>query len=233
MQRRGVVRCALLFCLAVAGVVALAGDVMVPEVTEMEGAGKILFSFGDGGEDAPAFLARSIGGEEQRATFRLPAEGIERYKLAIVARTDKEGAITGFSLVTWKPAEKKAEREWPQLKPVEGAEARIRGSQTLLVRQLPAEGTDAKWSLEIVSFRRIEPKEDEDPIVRAKKEVIEDGGARLIEDRRYTLVAPATPSEKSCCGILLSPAWKEAGKTLEGFDAQLVTTPAPAAEARG
>ena len=72
MQRRGKVRCALLSCLAVAGVVAFAGDVMVPEVTEMQGAQKILFSFGGGGEDAPAFLARSIGGEEQRATFRLP-----------------------------------------------------------------------------------------------------------------------------------------------------------------
>ncbi|MCK6461735.1 MAG: hypothetical protein L6Q95_17785 [Planctomycetes bacterium] len=227
MQRRGLVPCALLSCLAVAGVVAFAKDVMVPETTEMKGAGKILLSFGGGGEDAPAFLARSLDGEEQRATFPLPAEGIADWKLALVARTDKGGAITGFSLVTWKQAEKKPEREWPELKAVEGAEARIRGSQTLLFRQLPAEGKGSKWSFEIVSFRRIEPKEDEDPVVRARKEILEEEGARLIEDRRYTLVAPATPTEKTFCGILLVPAWKEEGKALEGFDARLVTTPAP------
>jgi hypothetical protein len=220
------VRCALLSCLAFLAVAAFAGDAMVPEVTEIPGAQKILFSFGGGGEDAPAFLARSVGGEEQSVTRKLPSEGVSDYKLALVARTDKMGAITGFSLVTWKPAEKKADKEWPQLKPIEGAEAAIRGSQTLLIRQLASVGKDAKWSFEIVSFRRIEPKDDDDAIARAKKEVIEEGGARLIEDRRFTLVAPATPSDKTCYGILLTPAWKEPGKTLEGFDAHLMTTPA-------
>lgn len=215
------------WCLALLAVVAFAGDAMVPEVTEMNGAKKILFSFQAGGENSPCFVAKAIGGDEQHASRQLPSEGIKDYKLALVARTDRGGAITGFSLVTWKPAEKKAEREWPQLKPVEGAEARIRGSATVLVRQLPAEGRDAKWSFEIVSFRRIEPKEADDPVVRAKKEILEDGGARLIEDGRFTLVAPAAPTEKACCGILLAPVWKDPGKTLEGFDAQLVTTPAP------
>jgi hypothetical protein len=225
------VRSALLSCLALLAVVAFAGDAMVPEISEMPGANKILFSFGGGGEDAAAFLAKSVGGEEHKVTRRPPSEGIADYKLALVARTSKMGAIEGFSLVTWKPAEKEAEEAWPTLKPIEGAETSIRGAQTILVRQLPATAKDAKWSLEIISFRRIEPKDDEDPVVRAKKEVIEgEGGTRLIEDKRFTLVAPATPTDKTCYGILLTPVWKEPGKTLEGFDAALVTTPAPKEE---
>jgi len=216
------------WCLALVAVAATAGDATVPEVTEMDGAQKILFSFQAGGESRPSFTAKEAGGAEQQATRELPSDGIKDYKLALVAKTDKEGAITGFAFVTWKPAERKAENEWPQLKPIEGAEARIRGAATLLIRQLPAEGKDPKWSFEIISFRRIEPKEADDPVVRAKKEILEEGGARLIEDKRFTLVAPAMPTERTCYGILLVPVWKDPGKTLDGFDAQLVTTPAPA-----
>lgn len=111
-----------------------------------------------------------------------------------------------------------------------GATAKIRGAQVLMLRQLPPpEGVkEAKWSFELISFRKIEPKEEDDPVVRAKKEVIEDKGARLIEDRRFTLAAPTAPHEAMRYGIVLVPVWKEKGLTLDGFDAQLVTTPAPA-----
>jgi hypothetical protein len=212
-----------------AATVASGGDVMIPEVTEMPGAQKLLVTLAAG--EGPALLVRSIGGEEQRATLRLPSEGLDRYKLALIAQTTKEGTIAGFSLVTWKPGEKKeggTARAWPELKDVAGATARIRGAQALMLRRLAAPEKDAKWSFELISFRRIEPKEEDDPIVRAKKEVIEEGGARLIEDRRFTLIAPTTPTEDPRYGVLLVPAWKEEGRTLDGFDGQLVTTPAPA-----
>lgn len=228
------VRCTFLSCLALLALAAFAGDAMVPEVTRIEGASNILFSFG-GGDDATSFVARSAEHEDKRATRPAPSERISEFKLALVANTDEKGMITDFSLVSWKPADKPAEKaadaEWPQLKPIEGAEARIRGSSTLLVRKLTATAKDAKWSLEIISFRRMEPGEkDEDPVARAKKETIEEGGARLIEDRRFTLVAPAMPTDKTCYGILLTPVWKEPGKTLDGFDAKLVSTPAARAE---
>jgi hypothetical protein len=203
---------------------------MIPEVTEMPEAQKLVVSLGleDG---APAFLVRSPGGEEQRATRRLPAEGLERYHLALITQTARDGAIRGFSVVTWKPAAKGDEppaRVWPELKDVPGATARIRGAGIVMIRRLEAPaGSSMKWGLELISFRKIEAKDEEDPIVRAKKEVIEDGGARLIEDRRFSLFAPATPGEDPRYGVLLKPVWK-AEAQLDGFDAQLVMTPAPA-----
>lgn len=221
---------AVLF-LGVLGVaLAVAGEVMVPEVTEMPGAEKILLSFA-AGEGSPAFRIRSAGGEEHQASCPLPTEGIERFKLALIAATDRDGAITGYSLVTWKPGDKKEDLAgvWPELKDVAGAKARIRGSDTLLLRRFapPASGP-AKWGFELISFRKIEPKDEDDPVARAKKETIEEGGARLIEDRRFTLLAPELAGESPRYGVLLTPAWKDKGQVLDGFDAQLVATPAPA-----
>lgn len=214
---------------------ASGGEVMVPEVAAIPGASKVLVALA-AEEGRPALVVRALGGEEQSVTRRLPAEGLDRFKLALIAETGKDGAITGFSCVTWKPAEKKDDppaRAWPELKDIAGATARIRGAQTLMLRQLPlAEGEsakDAKWSFELISFRKIDPKEEDDAIVRAKKEVIEEGGARLIEDRRFTLIAPTAPDGTRCYGVLLVPVWKEAGKILDGYDVQLVTTPLPAA----
>jgi hypothetical protein len=213
---------------------AAGGEAMIPEVTEMPGAGKLLVSLVTE-EGKSSFLVRSLGGDEQRSTCPLPAEGLERFKLAMIAQVAKDGAIEGFSLVTWKPIPKKDEipaRVWPELKDVPGATARIRGAEVLMLRRFEAsEGSAAKWAFELISFRKIEPKDDEDPIVRAKKEVIEEGGARLIEDRRFTLFAPAVPGEDPRYGVLLNPVWKEG--RLDGFDAQLVTTTAPPKAARG
>lgn len=221
--------------IALGAALASAGEVMVPEVTELRDAQKLVVSFVPAsGEDAAAFLIRPPGGEEQRVTRPLPAEGAEHYQLALIAQTAKEGGITGFSLVTWKPGEKKAgAREWPELKEMSAEPTRIRGSQTFLLRPIPApEAAAARplpaWGFEVVSFRRIEPKEDDNAIVKAKKEVIEQGGVRLVEDRRFTILAPAAPREGTRYGILLVPVWKEAGKTLDGFDLKLVSTPAPA-----
>jgi hypothetical protein len=215
-------------CVGILGI-ALAGEGMVPEVTEMKGAEKVLLSFASG-EEGASFLVRSAGGEEHRATCPLPSEGIERYRLALIACTDKDGMVTGYSLVTWKPGEKKEDlgQAWPELKDVPAAKARIRGAGTLLLRRFtpPASGP-AKWGFELISFRKIEPKDEEDPVVRAKKETIEEGGARLIEDKRFTLLAPEIAGETPRYGVLFTPAWKEAGKILDGFDAQLVTTPSP------
>lgn len=229
MRNRRMVRF-LLACGILGAVLASAAEYMAPEVTEIPDTQKLLVALA-AEEDGTAFLVRSLGEEDQRVTLRPPADGLDRFKLALIAQTKKGGAITGFSLVTWKPVEKKAEgaaREWPELKDIAGATARIRGAQTLMLRRLPvAEAAkDAKWSFELISFRKIEPKEEDDAIVRAKKEVIEDGGARLIEDRRFTLIAPSAPSEALRYGVVLVPVWKE--QILDGFDAQLVTTPAPA-----
>jgi hypothetical protein len=229
MQNRKLVRWFLYFGILGAAL-ASGGEAMIPEVTEMPGAQKILLSLG-AEEGAPALLVRGIGGEEHRAICRLPAEGLEKYKLALIAQTAKDGAIQGFSLVTWKPAAKDEElpkRTWPELKDVPGATARIRGAEVLMLRRLQAPPESAaKWCIELISFRKLEAKEAEDPVVRAKKEVIEDGSTRLIEDRRYTLFAPTTPTEDPRFGVILKPVWKEEGR-LDGFDAQLVTTPAPA-----
>jgi hypothetical protein len=229
MQNRKLVRWFLCFGILGAAL-ASGGDAVIPEVTDMPGAQKIIVSLG-AEEGAPAFLVRALGDEEHRATRRLPADGLEHYKLAMIAQTAKDGAIQGFSLVTWKPASKDEEppaRAWPEIKEVPGVSARIRGSEVLMLRRLqtPADSA-AKWCIELVSFRKIEAKEADDPIVRAKKEVIDEGSTRLIEDRRFTLFAPATPSEDPRYGVLLKPVWKEEGR-LDGFDAQLVTTPAPA-----
>ena len=222
----------VLSCGFLGAALASGGEVMVPDVAAIPGASKVLVALA-AEEGGPALVVRSVGGEEQSVTRRLPKEGFERFKLALIAETGKDGAIAGFSCVTWKPAEKKADapaREWPELKDIAGATARIRGAQVLMLRRLAvpetAAGKDAKWSFELISFRRIEPKEEDDAIVRAKKEVIEEGGARLIEDRRFTLVAPSAPDETRLYGVLLVPVWKD-GRILDGYDAQLVTTPAP------
>jgi hypothetical protein len=193
----------LLACGALGLALATAAEFMTPEVTEIPGTGKVLVSLA-AEEGGPAFLVRALDGEEQQATRPLPADGLDRYKLALIAQTKKDGAISGYSLVTWKPADKKpAERMWPDLKDIADATAKIRGAQVLMLRQLPPpEGVkDAKWSFELISFRKIEPKEEDDPVVRAKKEVIEDKGARLIEDRRFTLAAPTAPHEAMLYGI--------------------------------
>jgi hypothetical protein len=229
MQNRKLVR--WFFCFGILGAaLASGGDAMIPEVTEMSGAQKLVVSLGSE-EGAPAFLIRGLGDQEHRIARRLPADGLESYKLGMIAQTAKDGAIQGFSLVTWKPAPKGEEapaRVWPELKEVPGVSARIRGSEVLMIRRLqtPADSA-AKWCLELVSFRKIEAKEADDPIVRAKKEVIDEGSTQLIEDRRFTLFAPTTPGEDPRYGVLLKPVWKEEGR-LDGFDAQLVTTPAPA-----
>jgi hypothetical protein len=216
----------VLAILVLGGALVSAGEVMVPEVTEMPDAPKVLLSLNGGGEDPFWFAIRSIGGDEQRATRALPREGIDRYKLALIAQTAKDGGIAGHSLVTWTPAEKKAEREWPVLTAIDKATATIRGgAQALLLRPLPAD--QKKWGFEVISFRRIEPKEDEEAILKAKKEVIEEGGARFVEEGRFPLIAPAPPTAKMRYGVLLLPVWKEPGRILDGFDAQLVTTPAP------
>ena len=214
------------------GAALSAGEAMAPEVTHLPDTGKLLVGIVADGP-GPSLLVRALEGDGQRVARQLPAEGLSEYKLGLIAQTAKDGVIAGYSLVTWKPAEKGAEgaaREWPQLKDVAGATARIRGAQTLMLRRFAAaEGKDAKWSLEILSFRKMEPKEDEEAILRAKKEIVEDGGVRLVEQARFTLVAPSAPTEANCYGIVLVPVWKEEGRILDGFDAQLVTTPAPAA----
>lgn len=224
----------MVLCFGILGAaLAMGGEVMVPEATEMPGATKLLVSL-VAEEGKSSFLVRSLGGEEQRSSCPVPADGLERFKLALIAQVGKDAAIQGFTLVTWKPASKKEdipERQWPEIKEVPGATARIRGAETLMLRRFEAsEGSSAKWAFELISFRKIEPKDDEDPIVRAKKEVLEEGGARLIEDRRFTLFAPSAPGEDPRYGILLNPVWKEG--RLDGYDAQLVTTRAPAKEAR-
>ncbi len=225
MKNRRMVR--FLLACGILGALAYAAELMAPEVTEMPDAQKVLVASVTE-EGAPALLVRSLGGDEQRVTRRLPADGLDRYKLALIAQTGKDAAIAGFSIVTWKPVEKKAADQWPELKDIAGATARIRGAQTVMLRRLPAPegdaGKDTKWSFELISFRKIEPKEDDDAIVRAKKEVIEEGGARLIEDRRFTLITPSAPSEKLLYGVVLIPVWKD--KILDGFDAQLVMAPA-------
>jgi hypothetical protein len=212
---------------------AFAGETMVPEVTDMAGAEKMVISFANG-EGGASFLIRSAG-NEHKATCALPTEGIEKWKLALIAATDKDGAINGYSLVTWKPGDIKEDTPtWPDLKSVPGATARVRGSQTVLLRRFaaPASGP-AKWGFELISFRKLEPKDEDDPVVRAKKETIEEDGARLIEDRRFTLLAPELAGESPRYGVLLTPAWKDKEKrVLDGFDAQLVSTPAPAKTAR-
>jgi hypothetical protein len=217
----------LLPCVALVVALASAGEVMVPEVTELPDAQKVLLTL-TGGTDDAAFCARSIGGEERRATCRLPSEGLEQWKLALVAQTVKDGSINGFSFVTWKPAEAKPEHEWPELKEIPGALARIRGAEALVLHQLASTEKDAKWSFEIISFRKMESGEDEEAILRAKKQIIEEGGTRLVEAGRFTLVAPAPPSERLRYGVVVVPVWKETGKILDGFDAQLATTPSPA-----
>jgi hypothetical protein len=215
--------------MALVGLV-FAADVMVPEVTEIRDAKKLLVTFARGEEgEASSFKIRA--GEEQEFTRQLPSEGIELYKLGFIAATAEEGAIEGFSLVTWKPAPEGAERTWPQLREMAGSVARIRGADALLLRQLPAEAEadadkPAPWGFELISFKRLESAEDEENIIRAKKEVIEEGGTRLVEDRRFPLPAPAAPPEGTCYGVLLIPVWKEAGKILDGFDARLVSTTA-------
>jgi hypothetical protein len=220
-----------LFCFGVLGAaLASGGEAMIPEVSELPGSQKLVISLG-AEEGAPAFLIRSLGGEEQRASRRLPAEALDRYHMALIAQTSKEGAIQGYSLVSWKPVPKGEEapaRAWPELKDVPGVTARVRNAQVLMLRRLESSPDGAaKWAFELISFRKIEPKEQDDPVVRAKKEVIEEGSAQLIEDRRFTLFAPTTPTDDPQFGVLLKPVWKQEGR-LEGFDVQLVTTPAPA-----
>lgn len=231
MKNRRIVR--FLFASGLLGAALSAGEAMAPEVTHIPDTGKLLVALA-AEEGGPAFLVRSLEGEGQRVPRPLPAGDLDRYKLALIAQTRGEGAIAGYSLVTWKPAEKAAEGEapaWPELKEIAGATARIRGAQTFMLRQFsPPEGKDAKWSLELISFRKMEPKEDQEAILRAKKEIIEDGGVRLVEQARFTLVAPSTPTEETCYGVILVPVWKEKGRILDGFDAQLVSTPAPATE---
>jgi len=229
MKKLRIVR--LLAVSGLLGAALSAGEAMAPDVTHIPDAPKLLVALA-AEEGGPAFLVRALDGDGQRVSRELPAEGLDQYKLALIAQTAKDGAIAGYSLVTWKPAEKSAEgtaREWPELKNVAGATARIRGAQTFMLRRFaPPEGKDAKWSLEVISFRKIEPKEDEEAIKRGKKEIVEEGGVRLVEQARFTLVAPNTPNEETCYGVVFVPVWKEAGRILDGFDAQLVTTPAPA-----
>jgi hypothetical protein len=208
---------------------AFAGEVMVPEVTELADTSGVLLTFDGGGEGRPAFVARSIGDETQRATRPVPSAGLDRFKLALIAKTGEDLAITGFSVVTWKSAEKAGSDEWPEISNVAGSTARIRGAGTLVLRRRQTVEKDAKWSFEIVSFRTIDPKKDDDErITKAKKEVIEEGGARLVEDERFTLAPPESPSADTRYGVVLVPVWKESGRILDGFDAQLVRAPSPA-----
>jgi hypothetical protein len=206
---------------------AFAAEVMVPEVTEIRDAPKALLSFVPAsGEEPGAFLVRPSGSDEG-VKLPLPSEGLDRFKLALIARTGKDGKIAGYSVVTWKPADKKPPgREWPELAQAPGEATRVRGAELLLVRQLAPEGAAKTWGFEVLSFRKIEPLEDEDTIVRAKKEVIEDGKARLVEVGRFQMETRAAPTESLRHGILIVPVWTE-GKTLDAFDLSLVSTPNP------
>jgi len=210
-------------CFALGVGLASAGDAVAPDVSELRGVEKVLLVF-----DGEEFIAKSVGAENERATRLPPSEGLDTWKLALIARTAKAGGINGFSLVTWKPVDTKPEREWPQLKEIEGATARISGAQAFVLRRLEPAEPEAKWSFEIISFRRMEPEEKvDDANAQEKKEILEEAGVRFIENGRFTLAAPSAPDERTFLGVLLAPVWKESGKTIDGFDARLVSTPAP------
>jgi hypothetical protein len=201
-----------------------AGEALVPEVTEIAGTERLFVCFSPK-EGEKGFLVRSLGAEERRFACPLPEKGLDRFQIALVAQTTEEGKIDGFSLVTWKPAEKADAAAWPQLKEEAGMTLRLRSVAALMIRQIPE--ADERWGFEIISFKRIEPKEEKG-IEQAAKEIVDESGGRFLEDRRTPLIAPRAPDKGMRYGVLLIPAWKESGKVLDGYDVKLVTTPVPA-----
>ena len=189
---------------------------LAPEVTEFPGTTELFVGFNKSG-----FLVRSAGSEKET--------GLDRF--ALVARTTKS-AIEGYSLVTWKPVDK-AVAKWPQLELLEETRMRIAGVDALVLRQRVTRvaeqtgGEAAQWGFELVTFKRQAPKDGKQVVKKTTKETIEQGGARLVEDRRFPLVAACAPAQGTRYGVLFVPVFKKTkqGRVLEGIDAFLVTTP--------
>lgn len=188
---------------------------LAPEVTEFPGTKELLVGYGKAG-----FRIRSAGSEKET--------GLERF--ALIARTTR-GAVDGYTLVTWKPVDK-ATTTWPQLNLLEETKTRIAGADAIVVRQRVTRvaeqtGDDKQWGLELVTFKRQAPEDGKRPVKKTNKEVIEQGGARLIEDRRIPLVVTKAPKQDTRYGVLLVPVFKKTdqGRALDGMDVFLVTTP--------
>lgn len=239
---RGVVAAVLCGAILVALLAARASGeeaVLVPHTTRIDGGKELFLCLSrQEGEKSASFVIRTLAGKAQRVTVPLPSAGLDRFKLALVAETAKEGEISGFSLITWKPAEKEEKpASWPRFSEVVGVSERIRGAEALVVRRMPppadedhdpeeAEERAPAWGLDLVACKLLAPKEPAEAIKRTQM-TVEEGSSRFIEDRRCSLVAPRAPEAGIRYGVVLIPVWKEEGRTLEGFDAYLVTTPAP------
>ena len=189
-------------------------------------------------EDARArgFMVRAIDAtakaETSTAVCYLPAEKSQAkaFRMALLPEADKDG-LTGCQVVTWIEAAKvtaPAKFEFSKMKEI----SKETIDTGFAITFKPVWTQDKKLqAFEIMALAAVKPMEPTGEIVKARKGWLEkQTEEKLVKAKplAYSRIQLALPREMSpdiAYGIILVPKWKENLRTLDGFEATLVSVP--------
>ncbi len=198
-----------------------------------------------GGEEegafARGFIVRATDPDTKAVSARIvcPFPENERelkdYRIGLIQKFDKNGKLMGFTVLTWTHAvapKGKRSISWgpafAEFKTIR--KEKIDASFAVSLKHVwGMKGKEAGKlkGMELVAMAGTKPLKADADVNRAKKEGTEPAKKKedtpAMEYSRTLFELPQEGSAEMVYGVILTPKWKETRKTLEGFDALLVS----------